>query len=551
MSSSGGAVGSDSTPSVPETETPSENNAPLENPEPEQPAAVQPEAEGGGEQVDKKEEEPEEESDDDEGILEDSPCGRWSKRREEVKYRDVPGVDAAFLAMDNEEGVEVVWNEASFSEGKKSKAQEDKLKKVFEALTLIDHPNIVKFHRFWTDSGSPPKEAGPPVSVKESEQRDSGSPTPAANQSAPDGGGQSQQPSNEHQTAQQQQQVSGAEASSEAPPSNSGAPSTHGSSQCNASSSVLPGSASNPPGGNVNSSSSTESSAQDVHISTHLSSNTTAPAEKKHSVLKNKPRLIFITEYMSSGSLKQFLRRTKKNARKTQLTSWKRWCVQILSALRYLHLNCNPSIIHGNLTCDTIFIQHNGLVKIGSVAPDIIHNNVKTCRDNIKNLHYLAPEYGESINIHPTTAMDIYAFGVAALEMAALEISANEESVGVISDEAIKKTIESLEDERQKDFIRLCLSPNPLDRPSAYDLLFHPVLFEVHACKLLAAHKLVNLPEFDTININETMNDKAIQAHYGKDSTLATVLKDGKLTEFKLKDFPGTEKLEKFIEDVK
>ena len=50
-------------------------------------------------------------------------------------------------------------------------------------------------------------------------------------------------------------------------------------------------------------------------------------------------------------------------------------------------------IIHGNLTCDTIFIQHNGLVKIGSVAPDAIHKNVKTFRENIKNFHFLAPEW--------------------------------------------------------------------------------------------------------------------------------------------------------------
>lgn len=32
---------------------------------------------------------------------------------------------------------------------------------------------------------------------------------------------------------------------------------------------------------------------------------------------------------------------------------------------RYLH-TCEPPIIHGNLTTDTIFIQHNGLIKIGS-----------------------------------------------------------------------------------------------------------------------------------------------------------------------------------------
>ena len=115
--------------------------------------------------------------------------------------------------MDTEEGVEVVWNEAIFSGSKKFKSKEEaKLKNVFEALTLIDHPNIVKFHRYWTDDG-----------------------------------------------------------------------------------------------GNFN-----EKSGQ-----------------------KDPPRLVFITEYMSSGSLKQFLKKSKKNNRKLQVQTWKRWCTQILSALKY------------------------------------------------------------------------------------------------------------------------------------------------------------------------------------------------------------------------
>ena len=56
-------------------------------------------------------------------------------------------------------------------------------------------------------------------------------------------------------------------------------------------------------------------------------------------------------------------------------------------------------IIHCNLTCDTIFIQHNGLVKIGSVAPDAIHKNVKSFRENIKNFHFLAPEWAGNFMI--------------------------------------------------------------------------------------------------------------------------------------------------------
>ncbi|KAK3930742.1 Nuclear receptor-binding protein-like protein [Frankliniella fusca] len=120
----------------------------------------------------------------------------------QVEQRDVPGIDCAYLAMDTEEGVEVVWNEVQFSERKNFKAQEEKIQQVFENLTQLEHPNIVKFHRYWTD--------------------------------------------------------------------------TH----------------------------------------------------------NDKPRVIFITEYMSSGSLKQFLKRTKRNVKKLPLQAWKRWCTQILSALR-------------------------------------------------------------------------------------------------------------------------------------------------------------------------------------------------------------------------
>lgn len=45
----------------------------------------------------------------------------------------------------------------------------------------------------------------------------------------------------------------------------------------------------------------------------------------------------------------------------------------------YLH-SCEPPIIHGNLTCDTIFIQHNGLIKIGSGRDRLkkIENKIRT-----------------------------------------------------------------------------------------------------------------------------------------------------------------------------
>ncbi|KZS22044.1 nuclear receptor-binding protein isoform X3 [Daphnia magna] len=359
-----------------------------------------------------------EDSEDESEILEESPCGRWLKRREVVQQRDVPGIDAAYLAMDTEEGVEVVWNEVRFSERKNFKAQEEKISQVFDNLIKLEHPNIVKFHKYWIDS------------------RD------------------------------------------------------------------------------------------------------------------DKPRVIFITEYMSSGSLKQFLKRTKRNVKKPPLQAWKRWCTQILSALSFLH-SCSPPIVHGNLTCDTIFIQHNGLIKIGSVAPDAIHQHVKTCREGMKNTHFIAPEFGIA---GMTPAVDIYSFGMCALEMATLEIQGANGETSLVTEDQVQRTIEGLEVPIQSDFIRACLKTEPELRPTARGLLFHRALFEVSPLKLLAAHTVVrcSVNTFCKANISETICDKVVQRHFGPGIIVAEVnFTISPPVQFTMADIPVAEKLEKFVEDVK
>lgn len=307
-----------------------------------------------------------------EEILEESPDKRWSKRREQVKQRDVPGIDVAYLAMDNETGNEVVWNEVQFSERKNFRAQEEKINAVFDNLTQLVHTNLVKFHKYWTDSKS------------------------------------------------------------------------------------------------------------------------------------EKPRIIFITEYMSSGSMSAFLQRTRKAGSPLSIKSlqaWKKWTTQILSALNYLH-SSDPPIIHGNLTCNTVFIQQNGLIKIGCVAPDAINHHVKTCRENMRYMHYIAPEYEILDNTELTSAADIYSFGICSLEIAViggLSGCQNGSSEGPVTEDVIEKAIRSLEDPLQQDFIRQCLKKDPTTRPSARELLFHQILFEVHSLKLLSAHAIVDSKKYEDV----------------------------------------------------
>uniref|UniRef100_A0A4W6DV13 Nuclear receptor binding protein 2b n=1 Tax=Lates calcarifer TaxID=8187 RepID=A0A4W6DV13_LATCA len=322
---------------------------------------------------------------------------------------NVPGVESASLAMDTEEGVEVVWNEVLFSDKKVFKAQEEKIKEMFENLMQVEHPNIVKFHKYWLD-------------MKESQAR-----------------------------------------------------------------------------------------------------------------------VIFITEYMSSGSLKQFLKKTKKNHKTMNVKAWKRWCTQILSALSYLH-SCDPPIIHGNLTCDTIFIQHNGLIKIGSVFPDAsVHGKGRQHRDEQRNLHFFAPEYGAGEDDY---AIDIFSFGICALEMAVLEIQANGDTA--VSKEAIANAGQSLEDPLMREFTQSCLRHEAKLRPTAHDLLFHRVLFEVHSLKLLAAHCLINnqylLPENCVEEKTKSFDPSAVMAEIKHEDRQGVQLKYSHVSPLEL---------DKFLEDVK
>lgn len=72
---------------------------------------------------------------------------------------------------------------------------------------------------------------------------------------------------------------------------------------------------------------------------------------------------------------------------------------------------------------------------------------------------------------------------------------------------------------------------------------------QVHSLRLLSAHALVN----STANISETITDEVINGLFGQQTVVAEIVhSDGRPShQTRMCDVPVTEKLEKFIEDVK
>ena len=103
-----------------------------------------------------------------------------------------------------------------------------------------------------------------------------------------------------------------------------------------------------------------------------------------HKSREGKQNVVFITELMTSGTLKSYIKKSNGNVKPKVL---KNWCRQILSGLLYLHTR-DPPIIHrynfkllrrnfnysflidnSDLKCENIFINgNNGQAKIGDLG---------------------------------------------------------------------------------------------------------------------------------------------------------------------------------------
>lgn len=205
----------------------------------------------------------------------------------------------------------------------------------------------------------------------------------------------------------------------------------------------------------------------------------------------------------------------------------------------------------------------------------------------------------QNLSIEPflTTASDLYSFGICALEMAALEIGncrngiqanqtisntsvinsncnqmlshsnslnncnlngnsilsncGDQADTCLITNETIQETIDSLENDLQKNFIRQCLQQDPSKRPTAHDLIFHKIIFKVPSLRLIAAHKIVNTTPYQPEQFTEDALFRSMSKR-NKDTILAEVIHaDGTIGKVMTQGDTQRRELDKFLEEVR
>ena len=92
----------------------------------------------------------------------------------------------------------------------------------------------------------------------------------------------------------------------------------------------------------------------------------------------------------------------------------KGWCSQVLKGLQVLHKH---DIVHGKLTCESIYINSNdGKIKIGDIGIKHIYAQTKYQELGLFSSH--CKQYMEE---KTTEKFDVYCFGLAVLEMISSE----------------------------------------------------------------------------------------------------------------------------------
>ncbi|XP_006862771.1 PREDICTED: serine/threonine-protein kinase WNK1 isoform X4 [Chrysochloris asiatica] len=188
------------------------------------------------------------------------------------------------------------------------------------------------------------------------------------------------------------------------------------------------------------------------------------------STVKGKKCIVLVTELMTSGTLKTYLKRFKV----MKIKVLRSWCRQILKGLQFLHTR-TPPIIHRDLKCDNIFITGpTGSVKIGDLGLATL-KRASFAKSVIGTPEFMAPEmYEEKYD----ESVDVYAFGMCMLEMATSEYPYSEcqnaaQIYRRVTSGVKPASFDKVAIPEVKEIIEGCIRQNKDERYTIKDLLNH------------------------------------------------------------------------------
>ena len=187
---------------------------------------------------------------------------------------------------------------------------------------------------------------------------------------------------------------------------------------------------------------------------------------------KEKEKVVIITQYMPSGTILKYIR--NKNV---SIHAIKKWAVQILKGLNYLHSR-DPPIIHKDLKCANLFIDGVvSMIRIGDLGL-ASHSNRESPISG--TLPYMAPEIIDSNVYNEKT--DMYAFGMCLLEILTKktpysECQSTSELLSKILSDQYPEALNEVSDPDFRHLIKQLLG-KPEERPTTTDLLLDSFLMQ-------------------------------------------------------------------------